>query len=170
MHSNNETGVIQPVEDIGAIAKNHVIPFHVDAAQSIGKSYFTLHNSSIDMLTLVPHKFYGPKGIGALYIKAGCNLSPFMFGADHELGLRPGTENVPGIAGFAKACQITIRDLKLRVVHTSYLQDILFQNLQYSIPDIVLNGHKARRLPNTLNICIPGIFSADLVTKLRIRS
>jgi cysteine desulfurase len=167
MHSNNETGVIQPVEDIGAIAKKHAIAFHVDAAQSIGKSYLTLHNSYIDMLTLVPHKFYGPKGIGALYIRAGCNLSPFMFGADHEMGLRPGTENVPGIAGFAKACQITMRDLKLRVVHTSYLQDILFQNLQYNIPDIILNGHKAKRLPNTLNICIPGIFSDDLVTRLQ---
>ena len=108
MHSNNETGVLQPIEDIGALAKKHAIPFHVDAAQSIGKSYFTLHNSSIDMLTVVPHKFYGPKGIGALYIRSGCNVLPLMFGADHEMGLRPGTENVPGIAGFAKACQLTM--------------------------------------------------------------
>lgn len=166
MHSNNETGVLQPIEDIGALAKKHAIPFHVDAAQSIGKSYFTLLNSSIDMLTVVPHKFYGPKGIGALYIRSGCNVLPLMFGADHEMGLRPGTEGVPGIAGFAKACQLTMSDLKLRVSHTSHLREVLFQKLLHGIPDIVLNGHKTNRLPNTLNICIPGISSDDLVNKL----
>ncbi len=166
MHSNNETGVLQPIEDIGAIAKKHAIPFHVDAAQSIGKSYFTLRNSSIDMLTIAPHKFYGPKGIGALYIKSGCNVFPLMFGADHEMGLRPGTENVPGIAGFAKACQLTMSDLKLRVSHTLHLREILFLKLLNGIPDIVLNGHKTNRLPNTLNICIPGISADDLVNVL----
>jgi len=166
MHSNNETGVLQPIEDIGVLAKKHSIPFHVDAAQSIGKSYFTLHNSSIDLLTVVPHKFYGPKGIGALYIRSGCNVLPLMFGADHEMGLRPGTENIPGIAGFAKACQLSMEDLKLRVSHTAHLRELLFQKLLYGIPDIVLNGHMTNRLPNTLNICIPGIFSDDLVNKL----
>jgi len=166
MHSNNETGVLQPIEDIGALAKKHAIPFHVDAAQSIGKSYFTLRNSSIDMLTVVPHKFYGPKGVGALYIRSGCNVLPLMFGADHEMGLRPGTENVPGIAGFAKACQLSMDDLKLRVSHTSHLRELLFQKLLYEIPDIVLNGHMTNRLPNTLNICIPGISSEDLVNSL----
>ena len=166
MHSNNETGVLQPIEDIGALAKKHAIPFHVDAAQSIGKSYFTLRNSSIDMLTVVPHKFYGPKGVGALYIRSGCNVLPLMFGADHEMGLRPGTENVPGIAGFAKACQLSMDDLKLRVSHTSHLRELLFQKLLYEIPDIVLNGHMTNRLPNTLNICIPGISSDDLVNTL----
>lgn len=167
MHSNNETGVIQPVEDIGALAKQNSIPFHVDAAQSIGKAYFTLNNSSIDLLTLVPHKFYGPKGIGALYVKSGLKLTPLMFGAGHEMGLRPGTENVPGIAGFAKACQITMRDLKLRVSHTSHLREILFKKLLYGIPDIRLNGHRTKRLPNTLNVCIPGISSDDLVNKIQ---
>ena len=166
MHSNNETGVLQPIEDIGALAKKHVIPFHVDAAQSIGKSYFTLRNSSIDMLTIAPHKFYGPKGIGALYIRSGRNVFPLMFGANHEMGLRPGTENVPGIAGFAKACQLTISDLKLRVSHTAHLREILFLKLLDGIPDIVLNGHKTNRLPNTLNICIPGISADDLVNVL----
>jgi cysteine desulfurase len=166
MHSNNETGVLQPIEDVGALAKKHAIPFHVDAAQSIGKAFFTLRNSSIDMLTIVPHKFYGPKGIGALYIRCGCNVSPLMFGADHEMGLRPGTENVPGIAGFGKACQLAMADLKLRVSHTSHLREILFQKLFEGIPDIVLNGHKTNRLPNTLNICLPGISSNDLVNEL----
>ena len=167
MHANNETGVLQPIEEIGALVKKHAITFHVDAAQSIGKSYFTLRNSNIDMLTIAPHKFYGPKGIGALYIRSGCNVFPLMFGADHEMGLRPGTENVPGIAGFAKACKLTMSDLKLRVSHTSRLQEILFQRLLNGIPDIVLNGHKTNRLPNTLNIGIPGISSDDLVNALK---
>jgi cysteine desulfurase len=166
MHANNETGVIQPIADIASLAKKHAIPFHVDAAQSVGKVFFTLNNLSVDMLTLVPHKFYGPKGIGALYMRDGCKLSPLMFGAGHEMGLRPGTENVPGIAGFAKACQITMRDLNLRIAHTSHLQTILFENLLCGIPDIILNGRKAERLPNTLNICIPGVSADDVVNKL----
>lgn len=166
MHSNNETGVMQPIDDIGKLAKKHGIPLHVDAAQSIGKSHFTLRNSSVDMLTLVPHKFYGPKGIGALYIRCGIKISPLMFGAGHEMGLRPGTENIPGIAGFAKACQITMRDLDLRVSHTSYLREMLLEKLQNGIPDIVLNGYKAKSLPNTLNVCIPVISSDDLVNKI----
>ena len=166
MHSNNETGVIQPIEDIGNLAKQNSIAFHVDAAQSIGKSNLTLNNSSIDMLTLVPHKFYGPKGIAALYLRSGCRLSPLMFGAGHEMGLRPGTENVPGISGFAKACQITMRDLKLRISHTSHLRELLFLKLQQGIPDIMLNGHKTKRLPNTLNVCIRGISSDELVNKI----
>ena len=167
MHANNETGVLQPIEDISALARKHGIPFHVDAAQSIGKSYFTLNIASIDMLTIVPHKFYGPKGIGALYIRNGCVLSPLMFGASHEKGLRPGTENVPGIAGFAKTCQIAMRDLDLRISHTSHLREVLFQKLLSGLPDIVLNGHVTKRLPNTLNICIPGIFSVDLINMLQ---
>jgi cysteine desulfurase len=169
MHSNNETGVLQPIEEIGDIANKHGAVFHVDAAQSIGKSYFTLNSSSIDLLTIVPHKFYGPKGIGGLYIKNGCKLSPLMFGANHEKGLRPGTENVPGIVGFAKTCQIAMRDIKLRVSHTAHLQEMLFQKLQSGIPEILLNGHRTKRLPNTLNVCIPGVLSDALVNKVQDR-
>jgi len=169
MHSNNETGVLQPIEEIGAIAKKHGVVFHVDAAQSIGKSYFTLNSSSIDLLTIVPHKFYGPKGIGGLYIKNGCKLSPLMFGANHEKGLRPGTENVSGIVGFAKTCRLAMRDIKLRVSHTAHLQEMLFQKLQSGIPEILLNGHRTKRLPNTLNVCIPGVLSDALVNKVQDR-
>lgn len=166
MHANNETGVLQPIEDIGTLARKHGIPFHVDAAQSIGKMFFTLKDSLVDMLTIVPHKFYGPKGVGALYLRSGRRLAPLMFGADHEMHLRPGTENVPGIAGFAKAAQIAVRDLDLRVSHTVHLRDSFFRKLQNGIPDIMLNGDHAMRLPNTLNICIPGISSHDLVNRL----
>jgi cysteine desulfurase len=168
MHSNNETGIMQPIEDIAKLAKRHGIPLHVDAAQSIGKSHFNLRSSDVDMLTLVPHKFYGPKGVGALYIRCGVKISPLMFGAGHEMGLRPGTENIPGIAGFAKACQITMRDLDLRVSHTAYLREILLKKLQDGIPDIVLNGHNAKSLPNTLNV-ISLVISDDLVIRSQIR-
>ena len=167
MHSNNETGVIQPVEEIGALAKEHEITFHVDAAQSIGKMYFSLTGSPIDILTLVSHKFYGPKGIGALYVRSGTNLKPILFGAGHEMGLRPGTENVSGIVGLGKACEIAKRDIKLRVSHTIQLRDLLFNSLKTNMPDIKLNGHETKRLPNTLNIRIPGITSIDLVERIK---
>ncbi len=163
MHSNNETGVIQPVEEIGALAREHRIIFHVDAAQSVGKMQFIVSGESIDLMTVVSHKFYGPKGIGALYVRTGTELKPILFGAGHERGLRPGTENVAGIAGFGKACQIAKRDIKLRVSHTTHLRDILFQELKSSVPDVTLNGHKTQRLPNTLNIRIHGVSSHELV-------
>lgn len=167
MHSNNETGVIQPVEEISALAKEHGITFHVDAAQSIGKMHFSLAGSPVDLMTVVSHKFYGPKGIGALYVKNGTNLKPILFGAGHEMGLRPGTENVSGIAGLGKACEIAKRDIKLRVSHTTHLRDMLFNSLRSNMPDIKLNGHETKRLPNTLNIRIPGLTSIDLVENIK---
>ncbi len=163
MHSNNETGVIQPVEEIGAFAREHRITFHVDAAQSVGKMQFIVSGESIDLMTVVSHKFYGPKGVGALYVRSGTELKPILFGAGHERGLRPGTENVAGIAGFGKACQIAKRDIKLRVSHTTHLRDILFHELKSSVPDVTLNGHKTQRLPNTLNVRIQGVSSHELV-------
>lgn len=167
MHSNNETGVIQPIEEIGEAAKKQGIPFHVDAAQSIGKMPFSSADAPIDMMTIVSHKFYGPKGIGALFVKKGTNLRPILFGTGHERGLRPGTENVSGIAGLGKACQLAKRDIKLRVSHTTRLRDMLFQLLASGIPDIGINGHRTKKLPNTLNIRIPGMHGFDLVEQLR---
>jgi cysteine desulfurase len=169
MHSNNETGVIQPVEEIGVLAKEQDITFHVDAAQSMGKMQFTVYESPIDLLTVVSHKFYGPKGIGALYVRNGTDLKPILFGAGHERGLRPGTENVAGIAGFGKACQIAMRDIRLRVSHTTHLRDLLLQELKASIDDLALNGHKTQRLPNTLNVRIKRIFSHELVEVIQDR-
>jgi cysteine desulfurase len=169
MHSNNETGAIQPVEELGRMAKELGITFHTDAAQTIGKYPFSvsLLPDIIDMVTIVSHKFYGPKGIGALYIKSGTMINPILFGAGHERGMRPGTENVPGIAGLAKACEIAKRDMKLRVSHTTNLSSLLFCRLRESLPDIVLNAEKAQRLPNTLNIRLPGVSAYDLVEELK---
>ncbi len=155
MHSNNETGALQPVREIGKIAKEYNIAFHSDAAQSVGKMEVRVPDLIVDMLTVVSHKFHGPKGIGALYLRNGIDLMPIMFGAAHERGIRPGTENVIGIAGLGKACEIAARDVSFRYGHTKKLSDMLFSLLQDKL-DIKLNGHKTLRLPNTLNISIRG--------------
>jgi cysteine desulfurase len=167
MHANNETGVLQPIEEIGAVARKRGLAFHVDAAQSIGKTPFSVNDAAVDFMTVVSHKFYGPKGIGALCIRGGRPLNPILYGGRHEKGLRPGTENVAGIVGFGKACQIAKRDIKLRVPHTLRLRELLFENLKSLIPDLRLNGHKSRRLPNTLNVRIPGVSSHLLAERLR---
>jgi len=169
MHSNNETGVLQPVQEIGTLAKERGMVFHVDAAQTIGKMQFSAASSSADIVTLVSHKFYGPKGIGALYVKKGVPLKPILFGAAHERGLRPGTENVAGIVGLGKACQIAKRDVKLRVSHTTHLRDMLLHSLRSAISGLGLNGHKTQRLPNTLSLRIPGILAHELVGKVMDR-
>lgn len=155
MHSNNETGVLQPVREIGKIAREYNITFHSDAAQSVGKMDVRVPDLMVDMLTIVSHKFYGPKGIGALYLRNGVDVMPIMFGAGHERGIRPGTENVIGIIGLAKACEIAARDIPARYGHTKTVRDELFSLLQKRL-DIRLNGHKTFRLPNTLNISIRG--------------
>lgn len=169
MHSNNETGVLQPVREIGDFVRERGITFHVDAAQSVGKIHVGLSSLHVDIMTVVSHKFYGPKGIGALYIKKGTVIKPVFFGAGHEKGLRPGTENVPGIAGFGKACSIAERDMELRIVHTTKLRDHLFDSLREQVADIKLNGHSTLRLPNTLNISISGISASRLIDKLNDR-
>lgn len=167
MHANNETGVIQPVEEIASIAKGHGIPFHSDAAQTIGKMPFSLNSNGINMLTMVSHKFYGPKGVGVLCVRNGLSVKPILYGGGHEAGVRPGTENVAGAVGLAKACQIAKRDMKLRVSHTTHLRDILFSSLQESLPDIRLNGHRTKRLPNTASVCIPGISAHALLEAVK---
>jgi cysteine desulfurase len=165
MHANNETGVLQPVEEICETARERGIPFHVDAAQTIGKMHLSA-SPPADLMTIAPHKFYGPKGIGALYVRKGILLKPIFFGASHEKGLRPGTENVPGIAGLGKACQIAKRDVNRRVSHTARLRDMLLDGIMKSVPFTTLNGHHTNRLPNTLNLRIRGVRSVELVEKL----
>lgn len=167
MHANNETGVLQSVEEIGAIAGERGIPFHIDAAQSTGKMPVNVSQVKADMMTIVSHKFYGPKGIGALYLRDGLELSPIMFGAGHERGLRPGTENVPGIVGLGKACELAKMNIRNRVAHATKLCEMLFRGLTEKIDGIRLNGHETMRLPNTLNICIHGIDSTDLLEGIK---
>ena len=167
MHSNNETGVLQPVREIAGMLRERGVVFHTDAAQSIGKIPLNVEEPGPDMMTIVSHKFYGPKGVGALYVKKGIKLHPVMHGAGHEGGLRPGTENVPGITGLGKASEISKRDIDRRVEHTKMVTEMLYQRLLELIPEVRLNGDLTQRLPNTLNISIKGITGAGLVESIR---
>jgi cysteine desulfurase len=167
MHSNNETGVLQPIEEIGKISRVRGIIFHTDAAQSVGKVRVNVKRLNADLLTVVSHKFYGPKGVGALYKRIDTRLEPVLYGASHEKGLRPGTENVCSIAGFGKAAEIAKKELKYRVRNMKYLSRMLYNELRGQIPGIKLNGHPVKRLPNTLNISFPGVMGSVLLERLK---
>lgn len=166
MHANNEVGTIQPIGRIAEIAKAHGILFHSDAAQSVGKIPTRVSELGVDLLSVAGHKFYAPKGIGALYIKRGIKLQPFVLGASHESGRRAGTENVLEIVGLGKACEIAARDLEKNQQHSRSLRDRLWEGLKDELPDIVLNGHPDRRLPNTLSVSFPAIDANTLLDEL----
>lgn len=165
MHANNETGVIQPIAEIGKILSEYEIPFHTDCAQSIGKISVSVKDLSVSMLTIAGHKFYAPKSIGALYLKEGQILKPLLIGAGHEKGLRPGTENTHYIAGLGKACEIVFSELDSIKSHLANVTKILIEQL-LNIPDTKLNGEGAIRLPNTINLSIKGVFGDELVQRL----
>jgi len=151
MYANNETGVIFPIEQIGAIAKAYGATFHVDAVQAVGKVPIDLSQSPIDLLTLSGHKLHAPKGIGALYVRRGFRFRPFLLGGHQERGRRAGTHNVPGIIGLGKAASLARQHLA-NVVQERALRDRLEQGLLAQIPDCVVNGSGTERLPNTTNI------------------
>lgn len=167
MHSNNETGSIQPIAEIGNIAYGKGLVFHCDAAQSVGKVPVNVKRLNVDLLTIVSHKFYGPKGVGALYVKHGTDIRPMMFGASHEKGLRPGTENVCSIVGLGKASEVAAKEMKARVRGMRYLTNIFYNELRREIPEIRLNGHPVKRLPNTLNLSFPNIQGSALLERLK---
>lgn len=155
MHSNNETGVLQPVRELVEMAYAIGAVVHTDAAQSIGKVAMDVRELGVDLLSLAGHKLYAPKGVGALYVKRGTPLVPFTLGAGHEWGLRPGTENVASIVGLGIACDFAARDMEIVASRNRRLRDALWQRLALAIPGIALNGHRELRLPNTLNIRLP---------------
>lgn len=167
MHANNETGVLQPIEEIGALARKAGIVFHTDAAQTVGKIPVDVRKLNCDMMTVAAHKFYGPKGVGALFVRNGVELHPTLFGAGHERGLRPGTENVHSIAGLGKACELAALYVEERASRIRRLTETLYHGLRERIGGIRLNGHGTLRLPNTLNICIPGVDSTSLLEKMK---
>jgi cysteine desulfurase len=155
MHSNNETGVLQPIAEIVELTHRVGAVVHTDAAQSLGKVRIDVNELGVDLLSLAGHKLYAPKGVGALYVRRGTALAPFALGAAHERGLRPGTENVASIVGLGVACEIAARDLYTEPARQCTLRDELFARLQATIPHIGLNGHLELRLPNTLNVRFP---------------
>ncbi|MEX2498959.1 MAG: cysteine desulfurase family protein [Wenzhouxiangellaceae bacterium] len=156
MHSNNETGVIQPVAELARLARAAGALVHTDAAQSVGKVPVSVGDLDVDLLTVAGHKLYAPKGIGALYVRKGTSLEPFLRGGGQEGGLRPGTENVASIVGLGAACAVALRDLDRSAARMQQLRDALWRRLADAIPGLALNGHPELRLPNTLNVRIPG--------------
>ncbi|OKH39116.1 cysteine desulfurase NifS [[Phormidium ambiguum] IAM M-71] len=151
MYANNETGVIFPVEEIGALAKAYGATFHVDAVQVVGKLPINLKNSTIDLLTLSGHKLHAPKGVGALYVRRGFRFRPYLIGGHQERGRRAGTENVAGVIALGKAAELAQQHLG-DVDREKRLRDRLEKGLLSSIPDCQVNGHPIKRLPNTTNI------------------
>jgi cysteine desulfurase len=166
MHANNEVGTIQPIDDCAAIARKHGIPFHTDAAQSVGKIPTRVDDLGVDLLTVAGHKLYAPKGVGALYVRDGVTLEPLIHGASHEGGRRAGTESAMLTAALGVAC-VLARDLTV-MERIKTLQDRFWTALQERFGDsVALNGHLEMRLPNTLNISFVGRVGADILAGLK---
>jgi len=157
MHSNNETGVLQPIATIAQAAHTAGALMHTDAAQSLGKILVDVNLLDVDLLSIAGHKLYAPKGVGALYVRRGTSLKPFMLGAGHEHGLRPGTENVASIAGLGAACDLARRSVGAAGARMSELRNRLSELLSSRVSGLILNGDLKERLPNTLNVCFPKV-------------
>ncbi|MBU3902305.1 MAG: cysteine desulfurase NifS [Candidatus Thermoplasmatota archaeon] len=166
MHANNEIGTIQNIDEIGKIAKEHNVVFHSDTVQSIGKILVDVKKTKIDLLSISSHKIYGPKGVGALYIRKGVKLEPMIHGGGHEKGLRSGTENISGIAGFGKACELAKTRLNKDAEHLTNLRDKLIKSVLNIIEETYLNGHPTRRLPNNAHFRFTGIEGEALILSL----
>jgi cysteine desulfurase len=167
MHANNEVGTIQPIHELSAIAKERGAVFHTDAAQSAGKIRVKVEELGVDSLTLAGHKIYAPKGIGALYTRTGTPLQPPIRGAGQEMGKRAGTENVMGIVALGAACKLVEQKLDEFSRHMQRVRDRLFHELRRRLPQVRLNGHPEKRLPNTLSISFPGLEADALLAELR---
>jgi cysteine desulfurase len=157
MMANNEVGTVEPISEIGKIAKDAGVPFHTDAVQAIGSLPVNVNELNCDLLSIAAHKFYGPKGIGALYVRKGTRVTPFIRGGAQERNRRAGTENVPGIVGLAKALEVACASLEERSAKITKLRDKLIEGIFEKIDGIRMNGHRAKRLPNNVNVCVRGV-------------
>lgn len=168
MSANNEVGTVEPVREIAEIAREKGILFHTDAVQALGKLPIDAEETGIGLLSVSAHKIYGPKGAGALYISKKAKITPLIHGGHHERNRRGGTENVAGIVGFGKACQLAGENMEIDNKRIAALRDGLWNGINRNIEDVKLNGHPAKRLPNTLNVsfgCVEGesvLFNLDL--------
>lgn len=163
MHANNEVGTLQPIAELAELARSAGALMHTDAAQTIGKIPVSVDDLGVDMLTIVGHKFYAPKGTGALYARRGVGLEPILFGAGHERGVRPGTENVAGIVGLGRAAVLAATHLEAERARLIGLRDMLASTLLREIPGLIINGHPEHRLPQTLHVCFPGVIGAQVL-------
>lgn len=168
MHANNEVGTLQPIKELASIARRHGIAFHTDAAQSIGKISVHVNDLGVDMLSIAGHKLYAPKGVGVLYVRNGIELNNLMFGAGHESGRRPGTENLLEIVGIGKACSIAKRDMQTNQSHLLAMRKFLFTEIIKSLGEerVRINGHPEQRLPNTLSLGIRGIEAHQILNQI----
>jgi cysteine desulfurase len=170
MAANNEIGTLAPLKEIGAIAKEHGVLFHTDAAQMVGHLPVDVQTMHIDAMSLSAHKIYGPKGIGALYRRRSnprVNLEPRIYGGGHERGIRSGTLNVPAIVGFGKALEIAGQEMESDAVRFRAWTQQMYKRLEEEIEGVQLNGHPTQRLPNNLNVSLPGIDAKALVMNLK---
>lgn len=166
MHGNNEIGTIEPIEEIAYILRQADIVFHTDAVQTVGKMAVNVNDLGVDMMTMSSHKIYGPKGIGALYIRKGTKIVPILYGGHQEQGLRHGTENVAAVVGFGKACEIAAKEYPCQMKNLKDLRDDLEARIIGEIEDAYLNGSKVRRLPHILNISIAGLEAESIIREL----
>lgn len=164
--ANNETGVIQPMEAIASICHERGVPLHTDAAQAVGKLPISLQDVPIDFLTFSGHKLHGPQGTGVVFVRNPKMLRPLLFGGEQEHGLRAGTENLPGILGLAKACEIRSAGFDIAIAHMQFLRDRFETKLSECIPGIIANGSGTPRVCNTSNLCFSGIDGQALVAQL----
>jgi len=169
MHANNELGTVQPLEEIGRIAKDADVYFHTDAVQSAGKIPIDVHQFHLDLLSLSGHKLYAPKGIGALYVRGGTRLKQLLYGGHHQRGMRPGTENVAGIVGLGKAAEIARQSLANDAKRLSTLRDQLEHGLLHRVPHSRINASRAPRTPNTANLVFPGVEGEALLIALDLK-
>ena len=168
MFANNEIGTIEPVKEIAKIAKEHNIYFHTDAVQAVGNVKIDVKELGVDMLSLSGHKLYGPKGIGALYIKEGTNIEKLIHGGGQELGKRAGTENVPSIVGLGKAMEIAYRDFDKNNSKILALREYFITEVERRISDVKLNGHRKLRLPGNINFSFNGVDGGTLLEMLNL--
>jgi len=169
MHSNNEVGTLQPIAEIGAIAKEHGIIFHSDAVQSVGKIGVDVNDLNVDFMSISAHKIYGPKGIGALYVRQGNHIAPLMHGGDHEMKMRPGTENVPAIVGFGKACEIAAETLEANLSQVKELREQLEKAISEKLPSARINAHPKKQLPHILSVSFESLESLSIIANLDIQ-
>lgn len=169
MFANNEIGTIQPIKEIGEIAKKHHIYFHTDAVQAIGNVRINVKELNIDLLSMSAHKFYGPKGMGALYVKTGVDFEKIQDGGHQERNMRAGTENVAGIVGLGKAIELAYENFDNYNEKLTALRDYYISKVQEKIPNVKLNGHKEKRLPGNANISFEGVDGEALLLNLDIK-
>jgi cysteine desulfurase len=166
MFGNNEIGTIQPIAEIACLCNLHNIPFHTDAIQAVGKVSIDVKKLGVDLLSISSHKINGPKGVGALYVRKGLTINPFILGGGQEHGLRSGTENVANIVGFGMACELATIHLPENILHMKKLRDYLVARVLKEIPHVSLNGHTESRLPNNAHFTFLGVSGEDLIIKL----